>query len=176
MIKLFGNVIRENNVSGLYNGLSASLFRQGTYSLTRFAIYETFKEKISQKTNKPLLFYQKVCLAGFSGFVGGIVGNPGDMVNVRMQNDMRLPIPSYKHVFDGLVRVLREEGTFKVFNGVTMTSTRGLFITIGQISIYEQVKEMLLKTKYFNDNTLLHFISSFVAVVHLDYCREQWQR
>lgn len=36
-------------------------------------------------------FYQKVFLAGASGACGGFVGTPGDMVNVRMQNDMKLP-------------------------------------------------------------------------------------
>jgi dicarboxylate transporter 10 len=30
-------------------------------------------------------------LAGLAGAVGGFVGTPGDMVNVRMQNDIKLP-------------------------------------------------------------------------------------
>lgn len=29
-------------------------------------------------------------LAGLGGFFGGFVGNPADLVNVRMQNDMKL--------------------------------------------------------------------------------------
>lgn len=40
----------------------------------------------------PIPFYQKVLLAGTSGALGGLVGTPGDMVNVRMQNDMKLPL------------------------------------------------------------------------------------
>jgi hypothetical protein len=28
----------------------------------------------------------------FVGFCGGIVGTPADMINVRMQNDMKLPV------------------------------------------------------------------------------------
>lgn len=40
----------------------------------------------------PIPFYQKVFLAGTSGALGGLVGTPGDMVNVRMQNDMKLPV------------------------------------------------------------------------------------
>lgn len=30
-------------------------------------------------------------LAGIGGFAGGFVGNPADLVNVRMQNDVKLP-------------------------------------------------------------------------------------
>jgi dicarboxylate transporter 10 len=37
-----------------------------------------------------LPFYQKALLAGFSGACGGYVGTPGDMINVRMQNDIKL--------------------------------------------------------------------------------------
>ena len=55
---------------------------QMTYSLTRFAIYETVKNKISD-SNNPMPFYQKVLLGGTAGCLGGIVGTPGDMVNVR---------------------------------------------------------------------------------------------
>jgi dicarboxylate transporter 10 len=36
-------------------------------------------------------FVQRMALAGMAGAVGGFVGTPGDMVNVRMQNDIKLP-------------------------------------------------------------------------------------
>ena len=35
-------------------------------------------------------FYQKLLLAGLSGAVGGVVGTPGDLINVRMQNDVKV--------------------------------------------------------------------------------------
>ncbi len=37
-------------------------------------------------------FYQKALIAGVSGAFGGFVGTPGDLVNVRMQNDVKLPV------------------------------------------------------------------------------------
>ena len=55
---------------------------QLTYSMTRFAIYETVKAKVSQ-ADAPMPFYEKVFLGGVAGFVGGFVGTPADMVNVR---------------------------------------------------------------------------------------------
>lgn len=39
----------------------------------------------------PIPFYLSACLAGMGGFAGGFVGNPADLVNVRMQNDIKLP-------------------------------------------------------------------------------------
>lgn len=38
-------------------------------------------------------------LAGLGGFAGGFVGNPADLVNVRMQNDVKLP-PEQRRKYD----------------------------------------------------------------------------
>lgn len=36
-------------------------------------------------------FYKTVLLASVAGAAGGFVGTPADMINVRMQNDVKLP-------------------------------------------------------------------------------------
>lgn len=158
-------VVRDDGVLGLYNGLSASLVRQMTYSLTRFGMYETLKKQFPEDKG-PVPFYQKVFLAGASGACGGFVGTPGDMVNVRMQNDMKLPKEkrrNYKHAIDGLIRVAREEGVTKLFNGAVTATTRAVFMTIGQLAFYDQFKQLLLSTPYFHDNLVTHFTASLLA-------------
>ena len=47
----------------------------------------------------------------------GYLGAPCDLVMVRLQNDMKLPPAdrrNYKHVFDGLYRIARFEGTYSL--------------------------------------------------------------
>ena len=73
----------------LYNGLSASLVRQLTYSTTRFAIYEAMKKQVSPD-GEAVPFTQRLLMAAAAGACGGFVGTPGDLVNVRMQNDIKL--------------------------------------------------------------------------------------
>ncbi|XP_008574524.1 PREDICTED: mitochondrial dicarboxylate carrier isoform X2 [Galeopterus variegatus] len=85
-------VVRSDGVLALYNGLSASLCRQMTYSLTRFAIYESVRDRMSKGSQGALPFHEKVLLGSISGLTGGFVGTPADLVNVRMQNDMKLPL------------------------------------------------------------------------------------
>ena len=54
-----------------------------TYSLTRFAIYESAKEKLTAN-GRSMPFYEKVAVGGLAGCIGGLVGTPADLVNVRL--------------------------------------------------------------------------------------------
>lgn len=115
--KLTINIIKKQGVTALYNGLSASLLRQLTYSTVRFGAYEVRRAhiycwslfhwwlywyilnnvfKLGKQTiespGNPAPFYQKFLLAGVSGAAGGVVGTPADLINVRMQNDVKIPL------------------------------------------------------------------------------------
>ncbi|XP_063561824.1 mitochondrial dicarboxylate carrier isoform X1 [Gorilla gorilla gorilla] len=159
-------VVRTDGILALYSGLSASLCRQMTYSLTRFAIYETVRDRVAKGSQGPLPFHQKVLLGSVSGLAGGFVGTPADLVNVRMQNDVKLPQGqrrNYAHALDGLYRVAREEGLRRLFSGATMASSRGALVTVGQLSCYDQAKQLVLSTGYLSDNIFTHFLASFIA-------------
>jgi len=159
------SIYRSDGIGGFYNGLSASLLRQLTYSTMRFGMYETIKKQMStDQTAIP--FYKKALLAGVSGACGGLVGTPGDLINVRMQNDIKLPPEqrrNYKHALDGLMRVTREEGIARLFNGATMATSRSVLMTIGQLSFYDQIKQTVIASGYAQDNLYTHFFSSFCA-------------
>ncbi|XP_050299148.1 mitochondrial dicarboxylate carrier [Anthonomus grandis grandis] len=161
IIRVTTNIIKEQGLLALYSGLTASLLRQLTYSTTRFGIYEVAKQNYSLDS-----FTSKVFTAAVAGACGGFVGTPGDMVNVRMQNDIKLPIElrrKYKHAIDGLVRVCKEEGPLKLFNGASTATSRAVLMTIGQISFYEQIKYLMLRTTFFEDNLTTHFLASLGA-------------
>lgn len=162
------SVVRTGGVRALYNGLTASLCRQLTYSTVRFGVYEIIRPKLIPADGGNLPFYQKILLGAFGGLCGGLVGSPFDVINIRMQNDVKLPLENrrlYKHVFDGLRRVTVEEGFFKLWTGASLNITRAVLMTLSQIAFYEQVKQILLGTGYFRDNPITHFSSSFVAAV-----------
>jgi dicarboxylate transporter 10 len=166
LLRMGVKVVKNDGILGLYNGLSASLVRQLTYSTTRFGVYYTVQPIIAPPEKGPMPFYQKILLAGFAGSCGGVLGTPGDMVNVRMQNDMKIPPEqrrNYKHALDGILRVAREEGPIKLFNGCTMATCRACFMTIGQVGMYDQVKQVLLQSGIFGDNLLTHFSASTIA-------------
>lgn len=135
MLKTAVRIVKADGVFALYSGLTASLLRQLTYSTTRFGMYEVAKQQVAPNGEQiPLV--QRVLLAGVSGAAGGLVGTPADMVNVRMQNDIKLPAGqrrNYKNAIDGLIRVGREEGFRGLFKGTTMATSRAIMMSIGQV-------------------------------------------
>ncbi|KFW12530.1 Mitochondrial dicarboxylate carrier, partial [Fulmarus glacialis] len=70
---------------------------------------------------------------------------------------------SYSHALDGMYRVLQEEGLKKLFSGATMASSRGALVTVGQLSCYDQAKQLVLTTGLLSDNIFTHFLASFIA-------------
>lgn len=164
MVTLIGIVVKNQGIAGLYNGISASLLRQLTYSTARFGIYEISKQQFAPKDGRPLPFYLSAFLAGLGGFAGGFVGNPADLVNVRMQNDVKLPPEqrrNYKNAVHGLWQVARTEGITRLWAGASMTCSRAALMTIGQLSFYDQVKAVI--APYFGDNVGTHVASSLAA-------------
>lgn len=169
MGQMFAHVFRENGFLGLYKGLSAAQLRQLTYSMTRFGVYDILKERFTGSTpaEQPGLG-KLILMSSFSGFLGGIVGNPADVLNVRMQHDAALPAAdrrNYRHAIDGLVRVTREEGVGALFRGVWPNSARAALMTASQLATYDSFKGFLLgmPALHMKDDLLTHFSASAMA-------------
>lgn len=159
-------VYTNEGFRSLYSGLSASLLRQATYSTTRFGVYEELKNLAQGDSDKPPGVLALVGIACFSGFVGAAVGNPADILNVRMQNDQTLAPEkrrNYKHAIDGLVRMIREEGVNSLFRGISANCSRGVLMTASQLASYDSFKQALLHTGYFTDGLVTHFSASLMA-------------
>ncbi|TQB72241.1 Mitochondrial dicarboxylate transporter [Monascus purpureus] len=165
MLGTFAHIFKENGFLALYNGLSASILRQLTYSTTRFGIYEELKNSFTSPT-QPASLFTLLAMACGSGFIGGIAGNPADVVNVRMQSDLGLP-PSqrrnYKHAVDGLHQMVRNEGPKSLFRGVWPNSMRAVLMTASQLTTYDVFKRICLQDLGMKDNLSTHFTSSFLA-------------
>ncbi|CAG8482602.1 1815_t:CDS:2 [Ambispora gerdemannii] len=159
------NIIRTESFFGLYRGLSASLLRQATYSTMRFGTYEKVKLLLA-KDGQELSFTKMVFAGAVGGAVGGVSGNSADIVMVRMQNDAKLEPHlrrNYRHAFDGLIRIGKEEGINGFFRGVGPNVNRAILMNVSQVTTYDVFKLSLLKTGYFKDNIWTHFSASLLS-------------
>lgn len=111
--------------------------------------------------------WQMLLASSTAGALGGACGNPGDVVNVRMQYDGQLPIQqrrNYKHALDGVVRIAREEGIASLFRGLGPNMNRAILMTSSQCVSYDTFKDLLLRYSPLQDGLVLHFTSSTLAV------------
>ncbi|KAJ8091379.1 hypothetical protein PM082_015097 [Marasmius tenuissimus] len=162
--------ISEFGLRSLYTGLSASLMRQMSYSLVRLGAYEEIKSRIS-KTQKPTT--SQLLLAGcIAGGLGGIAGNPADILLVRMTSDPIKPPEkryNYSNAISGLVSLVKEEGVKGLTRGIGPNTARAILMTASQVGSYDLFKETLLHKSIpivnyeLKDNMLLHSIASCLA-------------
>lgn len=107
-----------------------------------------------------------VC-SSIAGALGGAFGNPGDVINVRMQNDGQLAPQqrrNYKHAIDGIIRISKEEGTSALFRGLGPNMNRAILMTSSQCVSYDMFKYVLLNHTPMQDGISLHLSSSVLAV------------
>lgn len=73
VVGMASNMVKTTGFLSLYNGLSAAMLRQATYSTVRFGVYDIGKKAMA-KPGKESPFYEKILIAGLAGGAGGIVG------------------------------------------------------------------------------------------------------
>ncbi|CAJ0550789.1 Ff.00g107190.m01.CDS01 [Fusarium sp. VM40] len=161
---LYGFAARDG-IPSLWTGLSASILRQGTYSTARFGFHSYLSDKLRDYTGKKLSVTQNIACAGIAGGVAGLVGNPAEVVLVRMCADgAKLPAQQfgYSHAFDALARVYSEEGMRAFWKGLAPNIARSALMNVSQIATYASAKQYLLGIG-FGDDIKTHSMSSLAA-------------
>ncbi|KAF8223260.1 mitochondrial carrier [Tricholoma matsutake] len=164
MLQSIKKTYRTAGVRGLFDGISGTWMRQMSYSMCRFWAYDESKKLLGAGKDAPAW---KLAAAGsMAGGIAGFVGNPGEIVMVRLQGDFAKPPEkrfNYKHCFDALFRMVREEGLSSLGRGVGPNVFRAVLMNASQLASYDFFKAELLKTRYFDDNIFCHFAASFGA-------------
>lgn len=174
LLSMIYQIITKEGVFKIYSGLTASLLRQATYSTTRFGIYEFLKEQYMESIATTGGTEQKkpstavlLPMSMIAGALGGLVGNPSDVVNIRMQNDSTLPINqrrNYRNAFDGIYKICQQEGINSLFRGLTPNLIRGVLMTASQVVTYDIAKSILVDHIHMDPSKKsTHFSASLIA-------------
>jgi solute carrier family 25 oxoglutarate transporter 11 len=146
-LTMIGQIAKQDGIKALYSGLSASIMRQAVYGTARIGLHRAISTELQNRNdNKPLPFYMKTLAGVVSGMIAVSLGTPFDVSLVRMQADSMKPIDSrrnYKHVFDAIARILREEGPGKLYSGLVPNIMRGVAVNVGMLACYDQAKEVI---------------------------------
>ncbi len=125
----------EGGYKGFYKGLDSALLRQAVYATLRLGIYFNMSDYVKENINggKNLSTFQKTYCSLTAGAIGSFIGNPFDLVLVRIQSDSTLPEAerrNYKSVFDAMNRIIKQEGVTSLWNGVSPTIMRAMALNM----------------------------------------------
>jgi len=144
--RVVADVGKTEGVGALYNGLSAGIMRQLSYTTLRVGIFNNLTQMAK---DQPKTWYNgKVANGIIAGAVGAGLACPVEVALVRMQVDGKLPPEQrrgYSNVFSALYRIFAEEGIQAGWRGVGPTVSRAVVITVSQLGTNEEVKERLSK-------------------------------
>ncbi|KAI9731815.1 MAG: hypothetical protein M1818_007680 [Claussenomyces sp. TS43310] len=120
----------------------------------------TGKEKLSASMT--------IACAGLAGGAAGMIGNPTEIVLVRMCADgVKEPSQrySYGNAFKGIVRIGRDEGLATFTRGLAPNLIRSILMNVAQIVVYSKAKARLLSNKFYSmdDGVPVHIIASLTA-------------
>lgn len=159
------SIYANEGVKAMYNGLSAGLARQATYTTARLGIYTWSFESYTKSKGNPS-FAIKAILGMTAGGIASLVGNPMEISLVRMTADGRLPLSerrNYTNVFNALFRITREEGILTLWRGCTPTVLRSMIVNAAQLATYSQAKQQILQTGLIDEGILCHFCASMIS-------------
>lgn len=167
MLKTLSSFAARDGITPLWTGLSASILRQSTYSTARFGLYTVLSQHLKERNGgRPLSSWATIGAAALSGAFAGVIGNPAEVILVRMCADGAKPMAERKNYPDaarGLVQIAREEGIGTFGRGLAATVVRSVLMNVGQIAPYTAAKSLLLAQTSLQDDVKTHMLSSLIA-------------
>jgi len=162
-------VARQEGWASLYNGLVPGLQRQMAFSAVRIGAYDSFKNYYQELTGIDQgigLMLIRVSAGVTTGTLAILLAQPTDVVKVRMQaerHDTTKP-RRYKGVMNAYQTIARQEGlSGGLYRGTVPNIVRNCIINVGEIVVYDFVKDELTKSGTMRDGIPCHFVSATMA-------------
>lgn len=136
-------IIAEQGIRGTYQGVTATIMKQGSNQAMRFYVMETCKNYYrGGDPSKPV---PKLIVGLFGGLAGAVsvFGNtPIDVVKTRMQG---LEASKYKNTFDCFAQIWRNEGPKAFYKGTVPRLSRVCLDVAITFMIYDSFMDLFNK-------------------------------
>lgn len=162
----------EKGLAHFYHGLGSALMRQFTYTTTRMGIYKSLFNDYKTKHGEVGLA-MKSLFGLTAGFFGSVVGNPADLILIRMQADSTLPESQKRH-YTGFAnafgKIIKEEGVTTLWRGSAPTVLRAMVLNLAMLGPFDEAKEILNKLSGQKDTLPIRLTASAFAGFLAAFC------
>lgn len=134
-------IVRQQGLRGTYQGLTATIVKQGSNQAIRFFVYTSLKKWIQEGDNSKDIGSVKTFLIGGVAGAASVFGNtPVDVVKTRMQG---LDAHKYNGTWDCVKKIAKHEGFKAFYKGTTPRLGRVCFDVAIVFTLYENVMKLL---------------------------------
>ncbi|KAF0760965.1 mitochondrial 2-oxoglutarate/malate carrier protein-like isoform X1 [Aphis craccivora] len=165
------NMAKKEKLSGFYKGITANFIRQLVFTSTRVGTYTTLMDEIKKRGHNSVL--NSALASTSTGALAAFISTPTDIAVVRMTADGRLPEESrrnYKHVFDALWTIRKDEGVTGLWRGTVASVYRAMTANMTQLMSYDTAKVYMMENYDMKDGLKLHTASSMVSGIVYSVC------
>lgn len=139
-------IIKEQGLSGVYKGVTATIIKQGSNQAIRFYVIETLKQEYRVRNNLEHNAAIPLMITGIFGAIAGaasVFGNtPVDVVKTRMQG---LEASKYKNTLDCAVQIMKHEGPKAFYKGTVPRLSRVCLDVAITFMIYDKFIQVFNK-------------------------------
>ncbi|XP_025190975.1 mitochondrial 2-oxoglutarate/malate carrier protein-like [Melanaphis sacchari] len=165
------NMAKKEKLSGFYKGISANFIRQLIFMSTRVGSYTTLMDEMKKRGQSNVI--NNVIASMSTGAFAAFISTPTDIAVVRMTADGRLPAESrrnYKHVFDALWKIRKDEGITGLWRGMAATVLRVMTANVTQLMSYDAAKVYMMENYKMENGLKLHTVSSMISGIVYSIC------
>lgn len=187
-ISVTREMLTHGKVLDLYTGLSTGLLRQAIYTTARFGLFDAFMEALVQRAkgqDTTVSFAERAGAGLAAGGVAAFIGNPADLVLIRMQSDGMKPPQdryNYKSAIDAFKSIVRSEGITAFWAGAAPTVARAMSLNLGQLAFFSEAKSQLMShtkwsaaTQTLTASAVAGLFASLLAIP-FDFAKTRLQR
>lgn len=136
-------IIRVEGIRGTYQGLTATIMKQGSNQAIRFFVMETLKDWYrGGDSTKPVNKIVVGCFGAIAGAASVFGNTPIDVVKTRMQG---LEASKYKNTLDCAIKIWKHEGFFAFYKGTVPRLSRVCLDVAITFMIYDSFMELFNK-------------------------------
>jgi len=111
---------KDEGWRGYFKGNGTNIVRIVPYSAAQFAAFEKFKKMLIKEGEKDLTPLNRLNAGAMAGIVSVVVTYPLDLIRTRL-SVQSVTDPQYKGIVDAWMTIMRSEGIFALFKGITPT-------------------------------------------------------
>ncbi|XP_040823071.1 mitochondrial brown fat uncoupling protein 1 [Ochotona curzoniae] len=148
----------------LYSGLPAGLQRQISFASLRIGLYDTVQEFWGGEEATPSL-RSKICAGLTTGGVAVFIGQPTEVVKVRLQAQSHLHglKPRYTGTYNAYRIIATTESLSTLWKGTTPNLLRNIIINCTELVTYDLMKGALVRNDILADDVPCHLLSALIA-------------